>query len=267
MIHIYNKQLDGCMSFPITLNSYTRAINHRGYSIEAPENTLPAYILSAKKGFRYVECDIAFTKDSVPVLLHDETIDRTSNGSGAIYNLTLSQVRSYDFGNWKGTTYTGTTIPTLEEFVILCRDLGLHPYIELKSDGNYTTEQIQSVVDIVNKYGLQHNVTYISFKYEYLQEIIKSDNRARVGYLVANINSNSYLTSTDALRTGYNDVFIETDYSRVTDNVVELCKTANIPLEVYTVDDKNWIKTANDYISGFTSNSQNAEFIRYEKYI
>ena len=80
MIHIYNKQLDGCMSFPITLNSYTRAINHRGYSIEAPENTLPAYILSAKKGFRSVECDIAFTKDSVPVLLHDETIDSIYSG-------------------------------------------------------------------------------------------------------------------------------------------------------------------------------------------
>ena len=114
---------------------------------------------------------------------------------------------------------------------------------------------------------MRHNVTSISFKYEYLQEITRSDNRARVGYLVPNINSNSYLTSTEALRTDYNDVFIETDYSRLTDNVVELCKTANIPLEVYTVDDKNWIKTANDYISGFTSNSQNAGFIRYEKHI
>lgn len=64
------------------------AVNHRGYSKDAPENTIPAYIMSKQKGFNYVECDVAFTKDGVAVLLHDSTIDRTSNGSGSISSMT-----------------------------------------------------------------------------------------------------------------------------------------------------------------------------------
>ena len=90
-----------------------KGVNHRGYSTVAPENTLPAYVLSRKMGFQYAECDVSFTSDGVPVLLHDSTIDRTSDGSGSIGSLTLEEVRQYDFGSWKGEQYAGTKIPTL----------------------------------------------------------------------------------------------------------------------------------------------------------
>ena len=76
-----------------------KAINHRGYSYEAPENTIPAYIMSKKKGFTYVEGDVSFTKDNVAVLLHDATIDRTSNGSGNITSLYYQELLQYDFGS------------------------------------------------------------------------------------------------------------------------------------------------------------------------
>lgn len=110
-----------------------KAINHRGYSTIAPENTLEAYRLSKQMGFNYVEADVSFTSDGVPVLLHDETIDRTSDGTGAIGSMTFEQVRAYDFGSWKSEDYAGAKIPSFEEFILLCRNLSLKPYIELKS--------------------------------------------------------------------------------------------------------------------------------------
>ena len=82
-------------------NSGVLSVNHRGYSAIAPENTLPAYRLSKEKGFRYVETDVSFTSDGVPVLLHDASIDRTSDGTGKIAEMTFEQVRQYDFGSWK----------------------------------------------------------------------------------------------------------------------------------------------------------------------
>ena len=73
----------------IDYNKTMISVNHRGYSTVAPENTLPAYKLSKKMGFDYVETDVCFTSDNIPVLLHDGTIDRTSNGSGDIDNMTF----------------------------------------------------------------------------------------------------------------------------------------------------------------------------------
>ena len=115
-----------------------KAINHRGFSTEAPENTIPAYIMSKNKGFTYVEADVSFTSDGVAVLLHDATIDRTSDGTGNISSMTYEYALQYDFGSWFSAEYAGVKIPTFTEFVTLCKRLGLHPYIELKSNGSYT---------------------------------------------------------------------------------------------------------------------------------
>ena len=99
-----------------------KAVAHRGYSTEAPENTLPAFRLAKENGFDYVECDVVFTSDNVPVLLHDSSIDRTSNGEGKISSLTYEEVSQYDFGSWFSEEYAGVKIPTFDEFLKLCID-------------------------------------------------------------------------------------------------------------------------------------------------
>jgi hypothetical protein len=110
-------------------NTNVNSVNHRGYNTIAPENTLPAYQLSRKMGFTMVECDVQFTSDDVAVLLHDATIDRTSNGTGNINDLTWAEVQQYDFGSWKSADYTGTRIPSFAEFIQLCKYLGLKAYV------------------------------------------------------------------------------------------------------------------------------------------
>jgi glycerophosphoryl diester phosphodiesterase len=228
-----------------------KAVNHRGFSTEAPENTIPAYILSKKKGFTYVECDVSFTKDGVAVLLHDGTIDRTSDGTGSISDLNYVDAYQYDFGSWKSEAYAGTKIPTFKEFVILCRNLGLHPYIELKSNGSYTKEQIHSLVDMVEACGMKGKVTWISFSATFLAYVRDYDSTARLGY-VCSLTSAAIGVARN-LRTGENDVFLDCSYSTVTD--VSECVDADIPVEVWTVNSVGAIKNLNPYVSGVTSDN------------
>ena len=229
-----------------------KSIGHRGYSATAPENTIPAYELSVTNGYKYVECDVSFTSDGVPMLLHDSTIDRTSNGSGTLSQMTYDQVRQYDFGSWKSSAYAGTVIPTLAEFLDFCADNDLHPYIELKNNATYTQAQIEGIVDMVELYGLKGKCTYISFSSTYLQYVKNYDDEARLGFVVSSVSSSTISTAV-GLRTGKNSVFL--DSSSYGSSVIASCKAANLPLEAWTFTSLSSAATLNAYISGATANS------------
>ena len=227
-----------------------KCINHRGYMTEAPENTLPAYELSAQHGFKFVETDISFTSDNVAVLLHDATIDRTSDGTGNITDLTYAQVLEYDFGSWFSEDFAGTKIPTLAQFLDLCVLRGFHPYLELKNNATYTRAQIQAVVDMVHARNL--DVTYISFSAIFLGYVRDYDSSARLGFLVSSLTASS-ITTVQGLMTNGNEVFL--DSKVYGSSVITLCRNANIPLEIWTLTDLSTIPNLNSYISGATANS------------
>lgn len=264
--NIYGEKLS-VESLAIDYDQNVKGVNHRGYSTSAPENTIPAYIMSKKMGFTYVECDVSFTSDGVPVLLHDSTIDRTSNGSGSINGLTLEEVKQYDFGSWKGEQYAGTQIPTFAEFIKCCKDICLHPYIELKSNGSYTQEQINGIVDIVKENGMSGKVTYISFSLKFLQYVKEADQTARLGflgYLSETELSQSGIDSAIALKTGQNEVFIDAGLADFAQENITYCAENGIGIEVWTVNSADSIKNMNAYISGVTSDSLHAGKILYE---
>lgn len=243
-------------------NKNIRSVNHRGY-IDAPENTLSAYKLSKKKGFNYVECDVSFTADGHAVLLHDSTVDRTSNGTGSISDLTLEEVRALDFGSWKSSEYAGEQIPLFEEFIALCKNLGLHAYIELK-DG--TQEQIKALVGVVNRYGMKGNVSWIAFNAEYLRSIKSVDEQARLGFVVGEVNA-SIIETVEQLQSGKNEVFLDCSYGNVTAAAAEMCANANIPLEVWTINDENALKNLDIYVSGYSSDNLVASEVLYKHYL
>ena len=257
----------------IDVNKNIKAVNHRGFNTVAPENTLPAYKLSKKMGFYYVETDVSFTSDGIPVCIHDQTINRTArnadgtiiSGPIAINGITFQEARQYDFGIYKSSDYAGTQIPSLEEFLILCRNLGLQPYIELKNTDTYTEAQIQSLVDLVEKCGMKGKVTWISFTITYLTYVKNYDNKARIGYL-NDINSSSIASALE-LKTNENEVFLDTYVDNATNEKVNLCIQNNIPLEVWTVDDEPTILNMNPYITGVTSDNLIAGEVLYNNNI
>lgn len=242
-----------------------KGINHRGWNSTAPENTIPAFQESRKHGFNYVETDISWTSDGVPVLLHDNTIDRTSNGTGAIGDMTYDQVSQYDFGSWKSEVYAGTKIPTLDEFLVVCRNLGLHPYLELKPAQSPTEAMIRDIVDRVENNGMKGKVSYISFDATLLGYVKDYDSEARLGYLTPGAINQTYVSRAVALKTEENEVFLDSDaYTQLSPEGIALCQSNDIPLEVWVVDNSSDIINLDSYITGVTSDSLVAGKVLFE---
>lgn len=112
--------------------SKIRVIAHRGASLYAPENTLAAFALAADQGARAIECDAKLTRDGKVVLIHDDRLDRTSSGRGAVKRFDLKAIRQLDAGSWFAPRFAGERIATLEEGLELWAKRGLFPQIEIK---------------------------------------------------------------------------------------------------------------------------------------
>jgi glycerophosphoryl diester phosphodiesterase len=118
--------------FTLTPWPYPRWIAHRGAGKLAPENTLAAFRLGAQHGFRMAECDAKLSADDVVFLLHDDTLERTSNGSGVAGNQPWSALSQLDGGTWHSRQYAGEPLPTLETVARFCRANACLLNIEIK---------------------------------------------------------------------------------------------------------------------------------------
>ena len=108
-------------------------IGHRGAAAHAPENTLAGLRKAKALGCRWVEFDVRLTADSQPVLLHDNRLERTTDGRGRVSALPLATVRRRDAGKWFHSSFAGERVPTLEEALMLVAELGLGANVELKA--------------------------------------------------------------------------------------------------------------------------------------
>lgn len=111
---------------------YPRWIGHRGAGKLAPENTMAAFRLGAQHGYRMFECDAKLSSDGVVFLLHDDTLDRTSNGSGIAGDKPWSELSQLDAGSWHSRAYAGEPLATLENVARFCRANGYLLNIEIK---------------------------------------------------------------------------------------------------------------------------------------
>src|SRR2546425_7902993 len=119
---------------------YPRIIGHRGGGTLAPENTLAGIRKAATMGFGGVEFDVMLSADKVPLLIHDETLDRTTNGQGSVAATPYARLASLDAGAWFGPEYRGERVPTLEQAGKLCVELGLWANVEIKPAQGFERE-------------------------------------------------------------------------------------------------------------------------------
>jgi glycerophosphoryl diester phosphodiesterase len=140
----------------ISPNRDILTVAHRGASIFAPESTLPAIEQAIVHGFDYVELDVRYSADGVPILLHDDTVDRTTDGAGHLSTLTLAELKELDAGSWYGDEYEGTRIPTLEEALAVMQGK-ICAFWDTKDTPDKTT--VQLFID----YGFDRNCLLISF--------------------------------------------------------------------------------------------------------
>ena len=109
-----------------------RIIGHRGAAKAAPENTLESLREAKRQGATWVEVDAKLTADNHVILLHDDLLDRTTGGKGAVAQFTLEQIRALDAGSWLAPAFAGVRVPTLEETVQELLSLGLNCNFEIK---------------------------------------------------------------------------------------------------------------------------------------
>ncbi|MFW5894828.1 MAG: glycerophosphodiester phosphodiesterase family protein [Bacillota bacterium] len=144
-------------------------VAHRGASWDAPENTLAAVDIALDQESDGIEIDVRMTKDEHVVLMHDSTLERTTNGnsSGSVENMTLEELRELDAGSWYGNDFTGEKIPTLEEvFELTGRKATL--FIEMK-DNNETINR--KVVELIEENDMENHVKIMAFSQSQLQDI------------------------------------------------------------------------------------------------
>lgn len=135
---------------------------HRGDRSVAPENTLSALAAALSGPLEFVETDVQLTLDRVPVVIHDRTLDRTTDGTGSVANRTLAQLLPLDAGSWYGPQFAGERIPQLSQFLDLLVDArGKKAMIELK--GDWSPDELQLVTAQIYLRGLQNRVVFAAF--------------------------------------------------------------------------------------------------------
>ena len=135
-------------------------IAHRGASSYAPENTLAAFDLALQMGVRQIELDVHLTSDGHIVVIHDDTVDRTTNGSGPVASQMLAELQELDAGAWFGASFAGERIPTLDE--VLARYKGrMHLHTEIKG---HSPSLSQRSVDLIRQHGMVREVTLTPFQ-------------------------------------------------------------------------------------------------------
>ncbi len=152
----------------------TRVIAHRGAAAYAPENTLAglcvAYLLRA----RWVEFDVKLSRDGIPVLFHDEKLERTTSGRGELRDHDLAQLLTLDAGSWLHEAYSGEGVPTMEAAVRLALTLGLETNIEIKPSPGREAETAEAVIELLDRiWPKERPAPLISSFYPKVLEVVR----------------------------------------------------------------------------------------------
>jgi len=152
-------------------------IGHRGAAGEAPENTISSFLLAAQQGAHAIELDVNLTCDGEIVVIHDETLERTTSGKGHVNELTLKEIKQYDAGLWFHERFEGETVPTLEEvFERVSSDLIVN--IELKGKSEKLEIRLAEILQLWDRVD---TVFLSSFRHKKLAKIKRLIPEIRIG--------------------------------------------------------------------------------------
>ncbi len=136
-------------------------IAHRGASGNAPENTMAAFRKAVALGATFIETDLQLSRDARFVAIHDATLNRTTNGQGAVHDMTLAELRKLDAGSWFGSEFADERIPTLEEILEFSKKNDVVFYLELKPAGSWGGEH--ALIGALRESGEIPRAVVISF--------------------------------------------------------------------------------------------------------
>ncbi|MEW6358718.1 MAG: glycerophosphodiester phosphodiesterase family protein [Planctomycetota bacterium] len=206
-------------------------IAHRGASGAAPENTLAALQHAVDIGAGAVEFDVRRTADGQIVLMHDGSVDRTTDGAGKVEDLTLDQIRALDAGTWKGKRFAGERVPALRDALELLKGRAM-PVIEIKDEGIAS-----EVVGQIMKMDMAANVTVICFNAETLRQVREFNARIRTSLLIGEKEApppNGLIRLVRDAKANHPDL----QWGLATRDCVEAFHAGGMPVWVWTVNER-----------------------------
>ena len=208
-------------------------VAHRGFSGAAPENTLAAFRKAIEAGSDMIELDVHLSEDGKIVVIHDETLERTTNGQGRVVDHPLKELKNLDAGSWFNPQFAGEKVPTLQEVLGLAQ--GKVPVnIEIKNPthGKYSiTELSEKALQEVKRAEMVNQVIFSSFNPVSLEWVQKKEPRARVAFLYHRPwNSLTELTGGREFRV------LNLRNIHLTREKVEKIRKEGVKLNVYTVN-------------------------------
>lgn len=219
-------------------------IAHRGFSARAPENTLAAVELALAAGADMVEIDVGFSADLQPVVIHDDTLERTTTGRGPVRAASLAELRALDAGAWFGPRFADERIPRLEEVLDLVR--GRLPInVEIKSDSVEPAEGPAGMAGsadgieartlaLVRERGMLDQVVFSSFHPLALWRLGRREPAAHLASLLHRPWHGGRGPREIAGEVGAEALHVAD--AEATPELVGACRAAGIPLRVYTVN-------------------------------
>ncbi len=209
----------------------TLLFGHRGAKGLAPENTLPAFLLAKEIGVDGVELDVHLSKDNEVIVMHDDAVNRTTNGRGRVRDMTLNEIKALDAGSWFAQKWKGTKVPTLEEVLDALGNKMLYK-IEIKHSSKVYPSIEEKVLNIIAKKGLKNKAQIISFDFDSLKTVKQLDSKAQVGIIIEGKPEWFF----DIARK-LDAEFIHGFFGLVDEDDVAACRKAGIKLGVWTVNE------------------------------
>lgn len=164
----------------------SKVFAHRGASQYAPENTLEAFRLAMEQGAEGIELDVHLSADGELVVIHDETLERTTNGTGLVKDHTLAQLQALRADNHM-EGFEAARIPTLRQVLELVRPGDMQVNIELKTGILWYEGIEEKTLELVKKLGMQDRVVYSSFNHYSIEEVRRLDPTAETAYLFSDV--------------------------------------------------------------------------------
>lgn len=213
---------------------------HRGASGYAPENTMEAFKKAIEQGADGFELDVQLTKDGEIVVIHDETIDRTSDGKGWVKDYTFEKLRKFNFNN-HNSKFDHCDIPTMREVFELVKPTNLVINIEIKTGVVFYPIE-EKLLALTKEMGMEDRVFYSSFNHYTVKKIHELDPSTTVGFLYADgpIDMPEY-----GKKHGVNALHPAL-YNLQYPGFVEECKKNGLALNVWTVNEEQYVKMCID---------------------
>ena len=231
-------------------------VAHRGIATYFPENTMIAFKAALISNIDILEIDIHRTLDNQLVVIHDDSIDRTSNGSGKIKDMTLAALQQFDYGITKDNKFEGETLPTLDEVIKLIQDYPQKLLIELKQPQNYP-EIENELIDALNAWNLPKNKVIIqSFNQKSMKKIFDMNEGYELGVLISKKKYWYKLPPFKSIAAYAN--YVNPNYALVTEKFLKSAHQYRLSLMPYTVNEHEQAKSLQKLgVDGLISDNPN----------